>query len=313
MIAAELTQKGVDVTLRGTTLRTVFVVLKERRRDDAIIGTTRAGAIAGLALSSLYRRPLIVDHVDPISQLYSTGNEWVASVVERLENLTFASADWVLYVYEEEATRVGERALRATQTSLGLEYERFASPDDSVIDAAKARLSGLELEDDVAIYVGGLEPIYNIPACIAAFDHLDDWTLLLLGTGSLEAAVRERTAGLENVHFLGSVEHEEVPGYFHLADVGLCLVDDPHTLKVLEYLAGGLGVVQIEGRAEGKFDEAVDFTTGEPRDVARAIRAAKGHGATPETREYVRRFDWGTIAEDYRRAILNLVVSKKYN
>ena len=122
------------------------------------------------------------------------------------------------------------------------------NPPTETIEAAETRLEALDLEEQVAIYVGGLEPIYHVDELLASVDCLDGWSLVVLGTGSLSGRV-ERTAERLNVVFLGTLPHEQIPGYLHAADVEVCLVDDLHTLKVLEYGAAGLPVVQLVGRA----------------------------------------------------------------
>lgn len=306
-IADRLDEKAFDVTVRPTTLGTFLELLRTGREYDVLIGTTRAGAIVGSILSLLHRRPLIVDHIDPIAQLYETHGPVTGVLVERLENLTFRIARRVLYVYEEEESRIGKRSQDFSQTTLGVDYERFASPSDAAVSAAKETLSEYELRDNLAIYVGGLEPMYHILECIAAFDHLDDWSFLLLGTGSLEREVARAAADRENVIYLGSVPYEQIPGYLRLSDIGLALVDDPHTLKVLEYLAAGLGVVQLRGRAEDRFEGMVEFSSTEPTELAEAVRAAKRLEVSSKTHDYIKQFEWNSVSNVYSRAILELV------
>ncbi len=38
---------------------------------------------------------------------------------------------------------------------------------------------------NIAIYVGGLEPLYNVESMLDGIELLDNWTLVVLGTGSL--------------------------------------------------------------------------------------------------------------------------------
>jgi glycosyltransferase involved in cell wall biosynthesis len=301
-IADELESFGIDVRLRGTTPRTLLASLRERGEYDVVLGTTRSGAFAGTLLR-LLGTPLVVDHIDPIRQFADTHPRSLSLAVRTAENLSLRLADHTLYVYDEERERVSRYARAATQTDLGVNYERFADPDPAVVTQARERLHEAGIDDErVAIYVGGLEPIYHIRELLAAMEYLDGWTLVVLGTGSLTSVV-ERAAERGNIVFLGTVPHESIPGYLHAADVGVSLVDDPHTLKVLEYAAAGLSVVQARGRAEARFGEYAEFCEPVPRKVAVAIKRAGEHGGQREFREYASRFDYERVAETYRAVL----------
>lgn len=305
-IAERLEQRGYDVTLQGTTVGTVLTALKERGRYDVVIGTTRAGAIAGMLVAIIAGQPFVVDHVDPIRQFETTHPRWLSLPVRWLEQLAFSVAGHVLYVYNEEKSRICRFASSdsVTKTDLGVEYDRFAEPSAESVGAARSRLA--DPNTSILVYVGGLEPIYHISELLDAMRLLDDWTLVVLGTGSLESDVRIADDERSNVEYLGAVPHEEVPGYLSVADVGICLVDDPHTLKVLEYGAAGLSVVQLAGRAE-RFEGLVEFCDSTPEDIARAVRTAKGSGDTDDLRAFVKQFDVDVIADDYGRAIESVV------
>ncbi|EMA45096.1 glycosyltransferase [Halococcus saccharolyticus] len=315
-IAEHLRKDGIDVTLRGTTPRTVLASLRERDRYDVVVGTTRSGAMAGTVLK-LLGTPFVVDHVDPIRQFADTHSSELALAVRVAENVAFTLADHTLYVYDEERDRVRRYARAATATDLGVAYDRFADPDPESVERARDRLAaaGIDASDRVAIYVGGLEPIYHIEALLAAMEHLDDWTLVVLGAGSLAEHVERAARDHENVVFPGTVDHDAVPGYLHAGDVGVSLVDDPHTLKVLEYAAAGLGVVQARGLAEERFGEHVTFCEPTPMAIARAVRraddgeaddedeAGDGSAATEAFQAFVREFDYERVAATYGKVL----------
>jgi len=303
-IADHLEAAGFNVNLRGTTSRTVAKSLRDGGKYDVIIGTTRLGAIAGMIVSRVHNVPLIVDHVDPIRQLRATQSEIVVRIVRRLEHLAFRLAAHVLYVYPEEESRVVDRATASSKTDLGVEYDRFADPDPAVVEQAREKLNGVN--DKLAVYIGGLEPMYEIKPLLEAAETFEEWTLIVIGTGSLKSIVEQAADDSDSIRFLGTVPHEDVPGYLHLADVGISLVDDPHTLKALEYGAAGLNVVQRAGRAESRFGGLVEYCSTEPTDVAATIKraAAANNGAALQT--YVEQFDWETIADTYLRAITTI-------
>lgn len=299
-IADHLEAAGFNVDLRGTTSRTVAKSLWDGKKYDVIIGTTRLGAIAGTVVSRVHNVPLIVDHVDPIRQLRATQSEIVVRLIRRLEHLAFRLAAHVLYVYPEEESRISDRVTASSKTDLGVEYDRFADPDPAVVKRAREQLN--EVDKKLVVYVGGLEPMYKIKALLAAAEKFEDCVLLVIGAGSLEPIVERAAADSNNIRFLGQIPHEEVPGYLHCADVGVSLVDDPHTLKVLEYGAAGLNVVQLAGRAESRYGGLVEYCSAEPSAIRGAIKRANNN-KREDIQSYVERFNWNRISKDYQRAI----------
>lgn len=300
-IADHLRRHRFEITVRGTTPGTVAWAFRNRSAFDVVVGTTRSGAIAGAALRLLCGMPLVVDHVDPIRQLAETARPSVVTATERLENLAFRLSESTLYVYAEEADRVERHARNTRRTSLGVDYDRFSNPDPDVIQRASERLGRYDTRGNLVVYIGGLEPMYRIPALLDAATRLPEWTLVVAGTGALESDVRVAHDGRSVVH-LGTVPHEEVPGILHHADVGVSLVDDPHTLKVLEYGASGTAVVQLDGRARALLGDRVTYCSDDPEEVAAAIPQADEAGAD-SIRSFARRFDWARVAETYAEVL----------
>lgn len=302
-ISSHLRTAGFDVKTVATTSETIQEAFAEREQYEIIIGTTRAGAFAAILVGKLTGKPVIVDHVDPIRQFRETHSMGASIPVRFAENICFALSDCVMYVYEEERSRVERYAQEIRSTSLGVNYDRFVDPNRDAVESARNRLSSLPLRDNIAIYVGGLEPIYHITELIDAMESLPEWSLIVLGEGSLRNAVEQTESETENVHYLGTVPHENVPGYLSLADVGMSLVDDPHTLKVLEYGAAGLSVVQLAGSSEERFEGLVEFTRSEPEAIARAIENAARNGSDSTLASFAAEFDWESVASDYAEAL----------
>lgn len=309
-IADCLRADGFRVTLRGTTSRTVLAALQETDDYDIIIGTTRAGAFAGSILK-LLGTPFVVDHIDPIRQFAETNSWPLAFGVRLAENVAFRLADHVLYVYDEERPRIERYAHATTETELGVAFERFADPDPETLGNARERLAtaGVETDDQTMIYVGGLEPIYHIEELLESMEHLDDWTLVVLGAGTMEGRVERAADEYENVVFLGSIDHEAVPGYLHAADIGISLVDDSHTLKILEYAAAELAVVGLRGRAEARFGEFVESCEPTPEGIARAVARAGGREESEAFRTAVKKYDYDRVADTYGKVLKAVVRS----
>lgn len=306
-IATHLREEGFDVDVVGTTVTTIRTAFAERDQYDQLVGTTRAGAIAATVIGVVTGKPVVVDHVDPIRQFRENSSQLLHLPVQLAENVAFSLADSVLFVYEEERERVSKYAKRCVKTDLGVDYERFSNPDPEITDSAREHLSEYGLQDNVAIYVGGLEPIYHVDELLSAVSNLPDWSLLVLGEGSLRESVENAAGQRENIHYLGLVPHETVPGYLHLADVGVSLVDDPHTLKLLEYGAAGLSVVQAAGRAEERFGGLVEYADTNPRSIADAIERAGEQDNLNGIQSFTAKFDWKGISEDYQEVLKSII------
>ncbi len=306
-ITAHLEERGFTIDLQAGDLPTLRKALYDDEDYDVVVGTTRAGAIVGTAISVLRGRPLVVDHIDPIRQFEETSVWPLAFFVKHFEHLAFRRSAHTLYVYPEEASRVHRFASSASETNLGVEYDRFADPSQEVIERVCERLSRFDLHENVAIYVGGLEPIYHIRELVDSIDHLDNWSLLVLGSGS-ESEYVEQAAEVTDVTFLGTVPHEDVPGYLYAADVGVSLVDDPNTLKVLEYGAAGLPTVQLAGRAEARLETAVEYCEADPKSISTAIERTRGR-SVDELREITQDYSWESIADQYASVIAKVVNS----
>jgi glycosyltransferase involved in cell wall biosynthesis len=302
-ISSHLRTVGYDVETVATTIESVRAAITEREQYEAIIGTTRAGAFAAVLVGKLTGKPIVVDHVDPIRQFRETHSVVTSIPVQIAENVCFTLSDYVMYVYEEEQERVVRYAQEAKSTSLGVDYDYFAEPARDVVESARDRLSRLPLRQNIAIYVGGLEPIYHITELMDAMGSLPEWSLIVIGEGTLRNKVERGASERENIHYLGTVRYEDVPGYVALADVGVSLVDDPHTLKVLEYGAAGLSVVQLDGRARNRFGDIVEYTEPDPRSIATTIEQAKNRENSTGIRSVAANHDWSQIASDYDDAI----------
>lgn len=300
-IAHQLRRFGYKITVRGTTPSTLLMSLREGGGYNGIIGTTRAGAIGGTIINFVYDCPLVVDHIDPISQFKQTNPMWLARFVEAAENISFIRSAITLFIYESERARVEEYASKVVKTALGVDYDRFATPDQEILIAGRDLLPE-DLQRPITIYLGGLEPMYNIESMLEVGAELDTGSLIIAGAGSLESTV-ERAAGCHgSVHYLGAVPHETVPGLLTACDVGLSLVDDPHTLKILEYGAVGLPVVQLDGQARQRFGDLLTYTDTSPSSIRAAIISAVDHDPEP-LQSFVQQFDWRDIARTYDKAL----------
>lgn len=304
-IAKRLKQKGHTVEIRGTKFRSFRTVLNEN--PDVVIGTTRLGAFVGSWMKLVKDLPLIIDHIDPISQFRRNNSQPLTWSVSQGEKFSFKYADHVMVVYEEEISRVERYTDSVTKTRLGVDYERFSNPDDKVIQYATEILSEyLDIDEHILVYIGGLEPAYNVPTIIEAIEHLPDWHLIILGDGSQRPIVEKLSGDTQNVHYLGTVPHEAVPGFLHVSDVGISLVNDRNSLKILEYGAAGLPAVSVEGDPENLFEGMVEFCSLHPESVAKSVPKAYKKGISEKLRELTKTHSWERIAEEYESVMLDV-------
>lgn len=305
-IAEELEKRGHTVEIQNTTPSSFFGV--ESNDPDVIIGTTRLGAMVGAWQKIRNGTPLVVEHVDPIDQLRRTHGRITTWATSQLEKACFWLSDHTLVVYEREAPRVQRYTSNVTMTSLGVDYDLFSSPPEKAVQQAEETLSDrIPSDENILAYIGGLEPIYNLDKIVEAMDHLPGWHFVILGDGSQREWLEKIDRNRNDIHYLGTVSQEVVSAYLNLATVGISLVDDPNTLKVLEYGASGLPVVHIRGSAEKYFGDGVTFCLNKPEKIAEAIYEAKTSNVDV-LRDLAKRHRWDRITDDYEEAINQSVI-----
>lgn len=306
-IAELLRERGHSAAVENTTPDDFINVLN--RNPDIVVGTTRLGAIIGGWRKLLRRTPLVVDHVDPISQFRRNHGAFATWSVSQGEKVTFRLADHVMVVYDEEMPRVDRHAKAVTKTHLGVDFEKFANPTERSVQRAREMLTEhTDPENKRVIYIGGLEPAYHIPTVVDAMEHLSEWDFVVLGDGSQREMIE--AIDRENVHYLGTVSHDLIPGFLHESDVGICLLDDPNTLKMLEYGAARLPAVSMKGDAERRFEGLIEFSDLDPRNVAEAIRSADESAPLDAFQKFTKQYSWRSVADQYEE-VLKRVVRKR--
>jgi glycosyltransferase involved in cell wall biosynthesis len=302
-IADHLRERGHRVKIMNTTTDDL---LRSLAGDyDVVVGTTRMGAGIGAWRKLVRRTPLVIDHIDPIAQFKRNHSAAATWIVSQIEKATFRMADHVMVVYEEELPRVKRHASDVTKTHLGVDYETFANPNPEIIEDAKSVLrERTDTSRNQVIYIGGLEPAYHVPAILDAIELLPGWEFIILGDGSQRALIEQSEQ--ENVRYLGTVEHHLIPGFLHNVDVGICLLDDRNTLKILEYGAAGLPTVNVRGDAESRFSGLIEFCSLEPESIADSIQTAYEEGQIDEFEEFTKQFSWKSVSDQYEAVLENV-------
>jgi len=307
-ITSGLERRGYDVTVTADRKDAAKQIIAGK--PDVVVSTTAAGGVL-VQLCKVRRIPYIMDYVDPVTQMYRSSDRKTAMLAHGLRTAEMYLADAIVCVYDEEVKRI-PRWKDVHRTTLGVDYDRFADPKQNVVRQACDLLDECDIPNGYTIYTGGLEPIYRLPAALRAAAD-DGWEFVIAGTGSEKAMVQSYARDYENIHYLGVVDHGIVPGLLRFAGVGLCLVDDPHTVKTLEYAASGIPIVQADGRARGKLPETGVYWTKPlsgsllPTDVTAAVYAARRTGAAPTLRKWAKNHDYEDVITDYERAIEGVI------
>lgn len=183
----------------------------------------------------------------------------------------------------------------------GVDLRRFTPDVDPAFD-----------EERIAVlYVGRLDEGKGLRELITAQSRLGDRTrLYLVGDGTLKGDLREhaRRLGVEDdVVFVGSVDHDDVPGYYAAADV-FCLPSHHESFGMVNVEAMACGTPVISTRIDAIEEYLTDGENGllvEPGDVGALtdalerlatdteLRARLGANARSDAAE----FGWETQAE----------------
>jgi len=281
---------------------------------DVVIANVRLPMYASFPSATLRDLPFIADVSDPISQIADLPRPLFATL-RQYEYAVLTRADAAFFAESDSYDTAIARGVRAKLAKNGVNYEAFANPDKSVLADACGILtdSGVDLSAPIAIYPGRLLEIYHIEEILAAARETDEWQFIFIGEGEKQGLVETAAAREPNVFYPGSVPHEIVPGFLHLADVGLCLVDAERPLKILEFGASKLPVLGIPGTLQVEFsDQELWFS--EP-DAAAIIEMLYEISNAPEEAaerasalsEVAHANSWHEISEQYRRTIRRVV------
>lgn len=308
-IAEHLTEWGYTVDIQDASgmdaIRASWIGLSQAY--DVIVGTVRMGLYVGSLLSTVTGLPFIADVTDPIEQINHLPSPLYRLLFE-FEQSAIGRADEAMFVYNSSYRTAKQYGVDGQKVDNGVNYHQFNEPDPAVVETATEELDAAGLDDrPIAIYIGGLTPVYHIEAILDTARALDDIQFLFIGDGELSETVSAATA-TENVFYLGTYDYELMPGFLAVADVGLCLVDAEQPLKVLEYGAAGLPVVAVTGELEDRFSEDELWILDRPEALADAVSTlvanpdlAQQYGTNLNKR--AKRTQWSRIADAYKHAI----------
>jgi glycosyltransferase involved in cell wall biosynthesis len=211
-------------------------------------------------------------------------NDLLIRVFDMMQNIIHMRADWVIAIDRlcvEQVNRNGA-GNKVTLLMNAVDTNKFAP--NYVLRAEMRKRFGIADNDAAVLFVGRLEEIKRVDRIIDAFQRLNpssrSYHLYLAGKGTLKQELEEhvREKQLEKfVTFLGHVHHDELPGFYNMADT-LVLPSEMEgvPMVILEALACGTPVVAtkvggipdlVTSGANGILLEDVS-----PEDIASAIK-----------------------------------------
>ena len=211
----------------------------------------------------------------------------IGSIFNQIHRLIYRRADWIIAIDRfclEQAKACGA----SDKTSLimnTVDTSQF-KPDEPTRAIIRERY---RIPDDchVLLFVGRIEEIKNVYGLIESVKLLRDeggnYRLYVAGDGTLKKSLEDKvkSLGLEKeVQFLGKVSHEELPGYYNMADVfALPSFMEGTPMVLMEALSCGTPVIAT--KVGGVPDIVVHCSNGimidegTPEEIAAAVKAAQ--------------------------------------
>lgn len=233
--------------------------LRDRSKYDVFMGEGIWALALGYILKKLGRVNLLVcDDYDysPGFQPLSRFRRWYSA---KIENYLIKKSDIVVSVGFYLAKLREEEAGRPVEVlTNGVNCRLFSS--------ARKKVEHVP----TIVYVGAVESWSGVDLMIKAValvkKEIPHIRFLVIGHSAklYESELEELISDYslhENVHLKGAVPYDKLPGYFKEADIGIALYMPielrkyAFSLKVVEYMAGGLPVIASKGTESGELVE----------------------------------------------------------
>lgn len=294
-------RKDGDTTRYYGPLRLLWVILTglwglliqalRLRADIYHIGKPHPqNSLAGMIAARWHRRRVLLDYDDLESAINRTSNPAQRQVLAWLEAHVPLWVDGVTvhsHFLEERLLTLGIDPARILRLPSCVDQVRFQAMSTTAVSAWQTKL---RIEHKrVILYVGTLALVnHPVDLLLHAFQQLcaqrDDVVLVLVGGGADLAklqALADQLAIVDHCRFVGRVAPEDVPLFFHLADLSVDPVHDDLVaqarwpLKIVESLAAGLPVItgDVGDRCEmlGQGAAGMVVTAGSATALAEAI------------------------------------------
>lgn len=268
---------------------------REQPFDVMLLRTSQADLKLLRQLMERTNLPTVVDAGGPLAfQADHVFHRSMTRADRNNERFLYEKADAVIVISEAMKALLVKDGIAADKIVTipnGVDFEKFrmAKVDTSLL---RQKL-GLGLHPIVG-YVGGFWQGHDVTTLLKAWQRVQASSsaavLLMVGDGPQrpQAQALSHQLGLQNVHWVGHVPHEDVPGYLSLMDVAVAPYIEAAAsfvspLKVIEYLAMGLPVVATSG---GQLTELIEHGVSgylyEPGSVAQLTEYAQTLLNAPE-------------------------------
>ena len=240
---------------------------------------------------------------------FPTAPEWTDLYLQRL----LSQSDVVVAVSEPYRRELA--SLTAAPVVLienGVEFDRFAHPASGPPEALAA------LPRPRLGYVGKLSTFLDLALLekiASAFPHP------LVLAGPIPAEMRQHLQPLlsrPNVHYVGELPYDRVPGFLSGLDVGLVpfragdpFVERINPNKLYQYLAAGLPMVSSPMEGIPGNDAGLFFASDHEQFLAGIRRVLEGRVDKERLRDLARDHDWDALADRMDALLLEQAAHRK--
>lgn len=166
-------------------------------------------------------------------------------VYARLDG-AFALAKPYLDAIISECPSVGKKPTTVIYNGIDVGRFKRQMTSASIVPAFIRRPS----DQVVAIFAGSLGPSYDIPTLLDVCRRMQrhrNFTILIAGDGPLAQAVRDASADVTNLKFLGKLSPDVLARTYAECDIGLCAYSSTSNVempdKFYDYSAAGLAII----------------------------------------------------------------------
>ncbi len=258
---------------------------------------------------SLGQKATVYDCVDEMSK---EGGGIKGKVARKLEQETLARSDLVLTTSRYLFRTRRPHNLRTFFLPNGADFDRYQTagrsretvlPKIERFPAPRIGFSGTfnrRVDEDLVRWIAERRP---------------DWSLVFIGAAT---SIPQCLNNVPNVHFLGNVPPEQLPGYLTKLSAGIVPYRDSretraiHPVKVYDYLAAGLPVVSTSFGDIDYFREVIKIA-GNREEFLSHLDTVRGEN-DPRGRErrmdFARKNSWEARVEEIEKIVREVLVSK---